>query len=116
LFEFAAFFSYGFSLGLCFVLLSALRDVMLDADLVIPPKGKALGWLVLLLLAVVAFSILFLPLKWIASLSGTSLVGPTVALSGLVTGCALLYAQKSRFRRFFAATIGSKPAARPVAK
>jgi hypothetical protein len=115
LFEYAVLFAYGLSLALCFLSLSALRDAMLDPASVVSLKGKVLGGVLWTLLGAMAFSVLFFPLSWMATLAGASLVGPTVAFAGLVFGYVVAYPLNARWRRFYAEAIGSKPAVNPSA-
>jgi hypothetical protein len=112
LLTFALLFAYGSSLAFCLLPVSALRDAMLDQDSVVPPKGKALGWFLWLLLAAFALTVVFYPLGWVASLAGTTLVEPLAALAGLLAGGVLAYALNSKCKRFFAVAIGSQPAKR----
>ncbi len=115
MFEYAVLFAYGLSLALCFLSLSALRDSMLDPASVISLKGKVLGGVLWTLLGAMAFSVLFFPLSWMATLAGASLVGPMVAFAGLVFGYVVAYPLNARWRRFYAKAIGSKPAVNPSA-
>jgi hypothetical protein len=109
-------FAHGFCLAICLLPLSALRDAMLDPESSVPLNGKALGWLLWLLLTGFALTVVFYPLSWIASLSGTSLIEPIVALAGLLAGGAIAYALNSGCKRLFARAIGSKPASTSVAR
>jgi hypothetical protein len=115
LFKYAVLFAYGFSLALCFLSLSALRDAMLDPESVVSLKGKVLGGVLWTLLGAMAISILFIPLSWMANLAGASLVGPTVAFAGLLFGYVVAHPLNARWKRFFAKAIGSKPAVSPSA-
>jgi Mn2+/Fe2+ NRAMP family transporter len=103
-------FVYGFAVAICLLPLSALRDAMLDPHSVVPQWGKALGWIIWLLLAAAAFTVLFYPLNWVASLTGTSYLEAVVLLLGLVTGGSVAYVLNPGCKRVFAAAIGSKSA------